>query len=180
MVESIYIPTSTERIAAPVIIESRREAEHTALLMSNVGTKCLLTHGSTDDFGNVGAAVSWKEVVEWMGLKYRLGRNKEVFDAALFAILQATVLIRNEGAVMIGEGIQKISIFTDSQATLNRIQHNGIGPGQTWASAIIRNTETIRPQNIQVGFRGVQDMQGLKTMKLPTNFSYLSCYTSRV
>jgi hypothetical protein len=66
-----------------------------------------------------------------MGLKCRLGRNKEVFDAELFATLQATILIRDEGAVMIGEGIQKTSIFTDSQAALNRIQHNRIGPGQT-------------------------------------------------
>jgi hypothetical protein len=95
--------------------------------------------------------------------------NKEVFDAELFAILQATVLIRDEGTIMIGERIQKISIFTDSQAALNRIQHNGIGPGQTWASAIIRNPDEIRRQNIQVEFDGFQDMQGLKAKKLPTN-----------
>jgi hypothetical protein len=69
--------------------------------------------------GNVGAAVAWTEVDEWTGLNYRLGRNKEVFDAELFAILLATVLIRDEGVIMIGEGIQKISIFTDSQAALN-------------------------------------------------------------
>jgi hypothetical protein len=61
----------------------------------------------------------------------------------------------DEGAVVMGEGIQKISIFTDSQAALNRNQNNGIGPGQTWASAIIRNTEEIRRQNIQVEFRWV-------------------------
>jgi hypothetical protein len=166
MVESTYIPASTERIAAPVIIESRQQAEHTELSMSPARTKCLWTDGSHDDLGNVGAAVDWTEVDEWTGLKYRLGRNKEVFDAELFAILQASVLIRDEGAIMIGEGIQKISIFTDSQAALNRIQHDGIGPGQTWASAIIRDTDEICRLNIQVEF---QDMQRLKAMKLATN-----------
>jgi ribonuclease HI len=171
MVESTYIPTSTERIAAPVIIESRQQAEHTALSMSKARTKCIWTDGSRDDLGNVGAAVAWNEVDEWTVLKYRLGRNKEVFDAELFAILQATVLIRDEGAIMIGEGIQKISIFTDSQAALNRIQDNGIGPGQTWASAIIRNTDEIRRQNIQGEVRWVPGHAGIEGNETADKFA---------
>jgi ribonuclease HI len=139
--------------------------------MSNARTKCLWTDGSRDDLGNVGAAVAWKEVDEWTGLKYRLGRNKEVFDAELFAILQATVLIRDGGAIMIGEGIQKISIFNDSQAALNRIQHNGIGPGQTWASVIIRNTDEIRRQNIQVEFRWVPGQAGIEGNETADKFA---------
>jgi ribonuclease HI len=121
--------------------------------------------------GNVGAAVAWKEVDEWTGLKYRLGRNTEVFYAELVAILQPTVLIRDEGAIMIGDGIQKISIFTDSQAALNRIQHNGIGPGHTWASAIIRNTDEIRRQNIQVGFRWVPGHAGIQGNETADTFA---------
>jgi hypothetical protein len=77
------------------------------------------------------------------GLKYRLGRNKEVFDAELFALLRATIMIADQVEDMITEGVQKIIIFTDSQAALNRIQHNEPGPGQTWASAIIRSSEEI-------------------------------------
>jgi hypothetical protein len=62
--------------------------------------------------------------------KYRLGRNKEVFDAELFALLRATIMIGDQVEDMISEGVQKIIIFTDSQAALNRIQHNEPGPGQ--------------------------------------------------
>jgi ribonuclease HI len=61
-------------------------------------------------------------------------------------------MIIYKAAGMIVEGIQKAVIFTDSKAALNRIQHNGIGPGQTLASAIIRNTEDIRKQNFQLEY----------------------------
>jgi ribonuclease HI len=162
MAESTCIPTSTDRIAVPVIIESRQQAGHAGLSMSKAWIKCLWTDGSRDDLGNVGAAVAWKEVDEWTGLQYRLGRNKEVFDAELFSILQTIVMIRDQAAVMICEGIQKVSIFTGSQAALNRIQHNGIGPGQTWASAIIRNTNEIRWQNIEGEFRWVPGHAGIE------------------
>jgi hypothetical protein len=107
MVESTCTPTSTQRIAAPVIIESRQQVEHTALSMSKALKKCVWTDGSHDDLGNVGAAAAWKEVDEWTGLKYRLSRNKEVFDAELFAFLQTNVMIRDETVVMIGEGIKR-------------------------------------------------------------------------
>jgi ribonuclease HI len=162
MVESTRIPTSTQKITAPVIIEPLQQAEQTALSMSESRTKCIWTDGSRDDLGNVGAAVAWKDVDEWTGLKYRLGTNKEIFDAELFAILRATVMIRDKAVGMIVEGIQKAVIFTDSQAALNRIQHNGIGPGQTWASAIIRNTEDIRKQNIQLEYRCVPGHAGIE------------------
>jgi hypothetical protein len=120
MVESTCIPTSTEQIAAPVIIEARQQAEQIALSISESCTKCIWTDGSRDYLGNVGSVVAWKDDDEWTGLKYRVGTNKEVFDAELFAILQAT-LIRDKAAGMIVEGIQKAVIFTDSQAALNRI-----------------------------------------------------------
>jgi hypothetical protein len=92
----------------PVLIESREKAERTALSPKEPQIRCIWTDGSRDDLGNVGAAVAWKEGTEWKGLKYRLGRNKEVFDAELFALLRATIMIRDEVDVMISEGIQKI------------------------------------------------------------------------
>jgi ribonuclease HI len=63
---------------------------------------------------------------------------------------------------MISEGVQKIIIFTDSQAALNRIQHNEPAPGQTWASAIIRSTEDISRQNIQLEFRWIPEHAGIE------------------
>jgi ribonuclease HI len=153
VVETTFIPTSTERIAVPVVIESREKAEQTALSTNEPEIRGIWTDASCDDLGNVGAAVAWKEGTEWAGLKYRIGRNKEVFDAELFALLRATIMISDQVKDMISEGVQKIIIFTDSQAALNRIQHNEPGPAQTWASAIIRSTEEICKQNIQLEFR---------------------------
>jgi hypothetical protein len=63
---------------------------------------------------------------------------------------------------MISEGVQTIIIFTDSQAALNLIQHNEPGPGQTWASAIIRCTEDLCRQNIELEFRWVPGHAGIE------------------
>jgi hypothetical protein len=76
-------------------------------------------------------------------------------------------MIRDKAAGMIVEGIQKAVIFTDSQAALNRIQHNGIGAGQTWALGIIRSTEYTRKQNIQLE---------LKAMNRPVNLQRIQGY----
>jgi hypothetical protein len=166
MVETTFIPTSTERIAVPVLIESPEKAEQTALSTKEPEMRCIWTDGSWDDLGNVGAAVSWKEGTEWTGLKYRLGRNKEFFDAELFALLRATIMIGHQVDDMISEGVQKMIIFTDSQAAVNRIQHNEPGPGHTWASAIIRSTEDICTLNIQLEFRWVPGYAGRRRQVL--------------
>jgi ribonuclease HI len=145
----------------PVLIESREKAEQTTLSTKEPEIRCIWTDESRDDLGNVGAAVAWKEGTECTGLKYRLGRTKEVIDAELFALLRATIMIGDQVDDMISEGVQKIIIFTDSQAALNRGQHNEPGPGQIWASAIIRSTEEICRQNIQLEFRWVLGHAGI-------------------
>jgi hypothetical protein len=91
MVEMTFIPICTERIAVPVLIESREKPEQIALSTKESQIRCIWTDGSRDDLGNVGAAIAWTAGTRWAGLKYRLGRNKEVFDAELFALLQATI-----------------------------------------------------------------------------------------
>jgi ribonuclease HI len=144
-----------------VIIESRERAENTAMSMTEPNTRCIWTDGSRDQNGNVGAAIVWQEHNEWTGLKYRLGRNKEVFDAELYAILRATVMARDHVSELKSDGIDRLIIFTDSQASLSRIQHNGSGPGQTWASAIIQNSNEILGQNIQLEFRWVPGHAGI-------------------
>jgi ribonuclease HI len=71
-------------------------------------------------------------------------------------------MIGHQVEEMISEGVQKIIIFTDSQAALNRIHRTEPGPGQTWASAIIRSTEEIYRQNIQLEFRWVPGHSGIE------------------
>jgi hypothetical protein len=89
------IAASASSAAIGVVLNAPRieleKAEQTALSTKEPEIRCIWTDGSRDDLGNVGAAVAWEEGTEWTGLKYRLGRNKEVFDAELFALLPATM-----------------------------------------------------------------------------------------
>jgi ribonuclease HI len=71
-------------------------------------------------------------------------------------------MISDQVEDMISEGVQKIIIFPDSQPALNRIQHNEPGPGQTWALAIMRSTEEICRQNIQLEFRWAPEHAGIE------------------
>ena len=64
-----------------------------------------------------------------------LGTNKEVFDAEVFAILRAVRLLHERAE----EG-QIYTIFSDSQAAVARIQHDGCGPAQALARAVIDMT----------------------------------------
>jgi ribonuclease HI len=116
------------------------------------------------DHGNVGAAVAWKVVDQWTGLKYGLGRNKEVFDAELYANIRATVMAR-DAAVMITGGIQQVDIFTDSHAALSRIQYNEIGPSQTWASAIIQHPSYQLPEWDIKALRAMRQLNNLQRMQ---------------
>ena len=61
-----------------------------------------------------------------------LGRNKEIGDAELFALGEAV-----KHAARHPEDARDITVFTDSQATLTRIQDDNEGPGQTLARRII-------------------------------------------
>ena len=76
--------------------------------------------------------MAWWREGGWTGRGTYLGPNKEVFDAEVFAILQAVKLFseRNE------EG-QAYTAFSDSQAAVARIQHSDCGPAQALARAAI-------------------------------------------
>jgi ribonuclease HI len=61
-------------------------------------------------------------------------------------------MARDEGSELKSDGIKRVIISTNSQAALSRIPHNGSGSGQTWASAIIRNSNEILSQIIQLSW----------------------------
>jgi hypothetical protein len=50
-----------------------------------------------------------------------IGSNKEVVKAKLFALLQASIVIRDQVEDMISDGVQRLIILIDSRATLNAI-----------------------------------------------------------
>ena len=72
-----------------------------------------------------------------------MGRNKEVFDAETFAILEAFRTFNERG-----EENQHYSIFSDSQAALSRIQHDRTGPAQAVARKAIQTSESLSTEEI--------------------------------
>ena len=67
-----------------------------------------------------------------------LGKNKEVFDAEVFATMRAVRLLEERGA-----NRRTYNIFSDPQAAIARVQHDGCGPGQALAKATIVITDTL-------------------------------------
>lgn len=65
---------------------------------------------------------------EWASRSTYLGRNKEVFDAEVFAILRAIRLLNERG-----ETRREYTVFSDAQAAIARVQHNRWGPAQALA-----------------------------------------------
>jgi hypothetical protein len=103
-----WTPACIERLAVPLIIESRDKAERSATTIEEESTRCIWTDGSRDEEEDVGAAAVWRKGNKWTGLKFRLGRNKEVFDAELYGLLQATVILRDEVARWKSSGISEV------------------------------------------------------------------------
>ena len=84
----------------------------------------LWTDGSRLDQGQVAAAVCWEDNFTgcWKEKSEYLGKNKEISDAELWAILVALDIASKTG---IGRDIS-VTIFCDSQKALNAIVRVGI------------------------------------------------------
>ena len=79
-----------------------------------------------------------------------MGRNKEVFDAEIYAIHQAMRILDNRN-----ERGERYTIFSDSQVAISRVQHDRTGPGQAQALLTIKTTEVFR------AIHGVRGWPGL-------------------
>jgi len=88
------------------------------------------TDGSRKEDEWVGCAVVWEEDGRWKKRRVHLGRQKEAFDAEMYAMSEA-MKIADEMAEE--KEVTRVTVFTDSQATLRRIQSDEPGPGQVLA-----------------------------------------------
>ena len=68
----------------------------------------------------------------WTGVRVHMGKNQEVYDAELHAIYRAMLTPFQEPRG------QKITIFADAEAALQRITSDAPGPGQRYALAIVQ------------------------------------------
>jgi ribonuclease HI len=88
-----------------------------------------------------------------------LGRQKEVFDAEMYAMSEA-VKIADE--ICGRKEVRRVTIFTDSQATLRRIQTDKPGPGQVLALQTMNWESELTEKNIRVEYRWVPAHKGVE------------------
>ena len=139
-----------------VCVDSKEDALALALEWSNrPGT--MWTDGSGSESGQGGAAVVWWRDGRWRGSGTYLGTNKGVFDAEVFAILQAVRLLNERGEF----GID-YTVFSDSQVAVARIQHTDCGPVQALARATVDFSYEFRGRGNNVTVRWTPAHQGVE------------------
>ena len=120
--------------AGDIIIEGKEKA----IVEAKRGQKgtVLWTDGSKLDTGNVGAAVTWKDISlnEWKEKSLFLGKNKEVLDGELWAIATALETAKRETRSDLST---PIIVFTDSQEALATIQRPSSRAGSPYLRRLI-------------------------------------------
>ena len=135
------------------------------------GRNTVWTDGSRFDSGEVGAACVWKDGEVWMGSRYHLGTNKEVFDAEVFAIFHA--LKACERGQFSG---RRYTVFSDSQAAILHIRTGEIGPGQQWARAAIEVCSRLVQRGNEVPARWVPAHVGIEGNEVADRFAKEAAY----
>jgi len=154
--ERTTLPTVKESLRGRVIIQEEEEA----IAEAEKGRDGLVlwTDGSKKEDEWVGCAVVWKKE-KWEKRRVHLGRQKEAFDAEMYAMSEA-LKIAND--ICNKEEVRRVSVFTDSQATLRRIQSDEQGPGQVLAARTRIWEGALSRRNIQVEYRWVPAHKGVE------------------
>jgi len=104
--------------------------------------------------------VVWKDGGEfWKKRRVHLGRQKEAFDAEMYAMSEA-MKIADEMAEE--KEVTRVTVFTDSQVTLKQIQSDEPGPGQVLALRTMNWVDALTRKNIQVEYRWVPAHKGIE------------------
>ena len=94
----------------------------------------------------------------WEGERWGtyLGKNKEVFDGEVFAILRAVRALEERGQ----EG-RVCTVFSDSQAAIVRVQHDRCGLAQALAKAAIAITDDLCGRDKTLTIRWTPSHEGV-------------------
>lgn len=92
----------------------------------------------------------------WVGRRYHLDGNKEVFDAGTYAIFRALKILY-QGQ----KGGRCCTIFADSTAAIDRVGTGAIGPVQQWARAAIEVCSRVMSRDNQVTILWVPAHSGI-------------------
>jgi len=158
--ERTTLSTEQRRLKGKVIIQDEEQAMEEAKVERE--GLVLWTDGSRKEDEWVGCAVVWEEGGRWNKRRTHLGRQKEAFDAEMYAMSEA-MKIADEKAEK--EKFTRVTVFTDSQATLRRIQSDEPGPGQVLALRMMNWTDPLARKNIQVEYRWVPAHKGIEGNK---------------
>jgi ribonuclease HI len=170
LVEATQMLWTRSSLKGRVIIEDIECAKATAESWTTPDKGiAMFTDGSKSEDGWTGCAAVWKLLGsrEWQGRKIFMGRNKEVFDAELYAIWIALRAARDNQDAWAAHltrlgGPQVITIFTDAQAALKRIRDDEAGPGQWLARRIIRVERQLRQKGWLTEFRWIPGHKGIE------------------
>jgi len=144
------LPMERRCLKGKVIIQDEEQALEEARLERE--GLVLWTDGSRKEGEWVGCAVVCEEEGRWKKRRVYLGRQKEAFDAEMYAMSEAMKIVDE----MAGKKeVTRVMVFTDSQATLRRIQSDEPGPGQVLALRTMNWTDALGRKNIQVEYRWV-------------------------
>ena len=125
--ERTTLPEIKKRLKGQVIIQEEEQALEEA--RKERDGLVLWTDGSKKEDEWVGCAVVWKEERCNNGRVHR-GQQKEAFDAKMYARSEAVKIATQ---ITRKREVRRVTVFTDSQATLRRIQSDEPGTAQVLA-----------------------------------------------
>jgi len=140
----------------------------------------LWTDGSGKEDEWVGCAVVWEEGGRWNKRRTHLGQQKEVFDVEMYAMSEA-MKIADEKAEK--EKFTRVTVFTDSQATLRRIQSDEPGPGQVLVLRTMNWTDALARKHIPVEYwwvpahKGIEDNEEADQQATKAAYKHCGSYT---
>jgi len=121
--ERTTLPTIKKSLKGKVIIQDEEQALGEP--KNDIEGLVLWTDGLRKKDEWAGCAVVWREE-RWKKRRVYLGRQKEAFDAEMYAMSEA-VKIADE--ICRKQGARRVMIFTNSQVILRRIQLEKPEPG---------------------------------------------------
>jgi len=149
------LPTERRPLKGKVTIQDEeQEMEEAKLEREGL---VLWTDGSRKEDEWIGRAVVWEEKGRWKKWRVHLGRQKEAFDAEMYAMSETM----NKADELSSEReVKRVTVITDSQATLKQIQLDEPGPGQVLALWTMNWVDGLARKNVLVGFRWIPAHNG--------------------
>ena len=148
-----------------IVVEKKEEALRTANGWDQPDT--VWTDGSRLEDGSVGAACVWRSPEEgWTRRRFQLGKNKEVFDAEVFAIWQALRALEQRK-----ESGRRYTVFVDSTSAITRVRDDARGPGQRFGVAAIEVQSQLAAAGNEVTIRWVPDHAGAEENEVADQYA---------